>query len=184
MTSNAAPVNRLAARASSDGAEFWFLNNRTAIKATGQMTGGAYGLVESWIPPGFSPPLHVHHREDEAFWLLEGEMTLRCGDQMLSGGPGSYFFLPRDVPHTFVIEGEAPVHLLTLLSPGGGEGFFAAAGRPAEHDGFPPVAPTDVERLRSAGGRFGIEIVGPPLVPASVAGGDLERGVTRVGSTG
>jgi len=156
-------------RTPGEGEAIWFLNNRMTIKATAETTGGAYGLVESWIPAAFSPPLHVHHREDEAFWLIEGEMTVLCGDRRWSGGAGSYFFLPRNVPHTFVVEGTAPAHVLTLMSPGGGEAFFAAAGRPAEHDGMPPAAPPDIERLRAAGGRFDMEIVGPPLAPASGA---------------
>jgi hypothetical protein len=94
-------------------------------------------------------------------------MTMRCGDQTFCGGPGSYFFLPREVPHTFVVEGTALAHMLTLLSPGGGEAFFAAAGRPAESDGLPPAAPPDIERLKVAAGLFGMEIVGPPLAATS-----------------
>jgi mannose-6-phosphate isomerase-like protein (cupin superfamily) len=170
MTAETAPVERLVVLGPTGGETFWFLNNRTTIKATAQSTGGAYGLLESWIPPGFSPPLHVHHREDEAFWLLEGEMTLRCGDLTMSGVAGSYFFLPRGVPHSFLIEGRTPARMLTLWSPGGGEGFFAAAGRPAEHDGLPPAAPTDVERLRIVGAGFGLEIVGPPMRPHQAGG--------------
>lgn len=156
-----------------EGEAFWFLNNLTTIRATAETTRGAYGLVESWIPPGFSPPLHVHHREDEAFWILEGVMTMRLGDQTMTGGPGSYFFLPRDVPHTFVVEGDSPAHLLTLLSPGGGEQFFVAAGRAAAHEGLPAQSPPDVERIRTAGAKFGMEILGPPMLPASRSRADV-----------
>jgi len=148
-----------------EGPAIWFLSNRMTIKATAESTGGAYGLVESLVAPGFSPPLHVHHREDEAFWVLEGHLSMRCGDRTFDAGPGSFVFLPRDVPHTYVVEGDAPARLLTLLSPGGGEGFFVAAGRPAESPGLPPVGPPDLEALRRAGDRFGAEIVGPPMAP-------------------
>jgi len=169
MASNGSSGGRAAASGSNDGQAIWFLRNRMMIRATAEMTGGAYGLVETWLPPGFSPPLHVHHREDEAFWVLEGVMTMVCGDRAMSGGPGSYFFLPRDVPHTFVVEGDAPAHMLTLLSPGGGEEFFAAAGRPAENDGFPPAGRVDIDLLKRAADRFGMEILGPPIAPASAA---------------
>src|SRR5215471_11428574 len=98
-----------------EGRAIWFLSNRMTIKATGASTGGAFGLVESLVAPGFSPPLHVHHREDESFW---------------------------------VVEGEVPARMLTLLTPGGGEGVFIEGGRPAEGDGLPPAGPPDIEKLK------------------------------------
>jgi mannose-6-phosphate isomerase-like protein (cupin superfamily) len=148
-----------------EGQATWFLTNHMTIKATAASTGGAFGLVESLIAPGFSPPLHVHHREDESFWVLEGELTMRCGDRTFRAAAGSFVFLPRDVPHTFVVEGGAPARMLTLLTPGGGEGVFIEGGRPAEHDGLPPVSPVDVEALRRVSARYGSEIVGPPMAP-------------------
>jgi mannose-6-phosphate isomerase-like protein (cupin superfamily) len=148
-----------------EGQAIWFLRNRMTIKATARSTGGAYGLVESLIAPGFSPPLHVHHREDEAFWVLEGEVSMRCGERTFRAGPGAFVFLPRDVPHTFVVEGNVPVRMLTLLTPGGGEGVFIEGGRPAEGDGLPPATPPDIEALRRVSERYGAEIVGPPMAP-------------------
>src|SRR5215472_16639474 len=85
-----------------------------------------------------SPPLHIHHREDESFWVLEGQVRFRCGDEDIDAGPGSFVFLPRDVPHTFVVEGDEGAHLLTLLTPGGFERYFVEAGRPPEGHGLPP----------------------------------------------
>src|SRR4029079_8932904 len=107
-----------------EGQALWFLRNLIVGQATAETTGGAFGLVESLIAPGFSPPLHVHHREDESFYVLEGEVTMRCGDRTFRATAGSFVFLPRDVPHTFVVEGDAPARMLTLLTPGGGEGVF------------------------------------------------------------
>lgn len=150
-----------------EGQPIWFLANRMTVKATAASTNGAYGLLESLIAPGFSPPLHVHHREDEAFWVLEGDLTMRCGDQTFRVGPGAFVFLPRDVPHTFVVEGEAPARMLTLLTPGGGEGVFIDGGRPAEHEGLPPAAPPDIPALKRVSERYGAEIVGPPLAPSA-----------------
>jgi mannose-6-phosphate isomerase-like protein (cupin superfamily) len=147
------------------GSAIWFLRNRMTIKATAETTGGAYGLVETLIAPGFSPPLHVHHREDEAFWVLEGELTMRCGDRTFRASAGAFAFLPRGVPHTFVVEGDMPARMLTLLSPGGGEALFVEAGRPAEHDGLPPAAPPDTELLKRVSEKYGSEIIGPPMKP-------------------
>ena len=136
------------------------------VKATAASTGGAYGLLESLIAPGFSPPLHVHHREDEAFYVLEGELTMQCGDRRFRARAGAFVFLPRVVPHTVVVEGDRPARMLTLLSPGGGEGVFIDGGRPAEHDGLPPPASPDIELLRRVSAAYGADIVGPPIAPS------------------
>lgn len=156
--------------AAGEGEATWFLGNRMTLKATTETTGGAYGLLESFVPAGASPPLHVHHREDEAFWVIDGNLTLRCGDETFEAGPGSFVFLPRDIPHTFVVEGDTQAHLLTLISPGGGERFFVAAGRTPESDGLPPTAPPDIEKLKRVSNDFGADIIGPPMQrPAQAA---------------
>jgi mannose-6-phosphate isomerase-like protein (cupin superfamily) len=149
-----------------EGQALWFLGNRMSVKATADSTGGAFGLVESLMPPGFSPPMHVHHREDESFYILEGELTLQCGERRFRAGAGAFVFLPRDVPHTFVVEGDRPARMLTFLTPGGGEGVFIEGGRQPERDGLPPATPPDVNALKRVSARFGAEIVGPPIAPA------------------
>jgi len=148
-----------------EGRAIWFLRNRMTVKATAASTGGAYGLVESLIAPGFSPPLHVHHKEDEAFYVLEGEVTMQCGDRTFLATAGAFVFLPRDVPHTFVVEGDRPARMLTLLTPGGGEGVFIDGGREPEHEGMPPATPPDIPALKRVAEAYGSEIVGPPLAP-------------------
>jgi quercetin dioxygenase-like cupin family protein len=152
--------------AAGDGETTWFLQNRMTVKATAGTTGGAYGLVESWITAGASPPLHVHGREDEAFWVLEGRLRFRCGERDIAAGPGSFVFLPRDVPHTFVVEGDETAHILTLLTPGGGEAFFLDGGRTPEGPGLPPAGPPDIEKLKRVAPLYGMEIIGPPLAAA------------------
>jgi mannose-6-phosphate isomerase-like protein (cupin superfamily) len=146
-----------------EGQAVWFLGNLMVIKATAQTTNGAFGLVESIVPAGASPPLHVHHREDEAFWVLEGALTIVCGERTYHAPAGSYAFLPRGVPHTFRVEGDTPARMLTLLTPGGGEQFFVEGGRPAEATTLPAPAKPDLAQLAAVAGRFGSEFVGPPL---------------------
>ncbi len=148
-----------------EGEPVWFTNNLMVLKGTSQSTGGAYGLIEALAPAGSGPPLHVHHREDEAFWILEGHLTVRCGDETFAAGPGSYAFLPRDIPHTFVVEGKVPARILSMCFPGGLEQYFVAAGRPAESAGLPPAAPVDAALLARVGKDFGVEIIGPPMAP-------------------
>jgi hypothetical protein len=71
--------------------------------------------------------------------------------------------MPRDVPHGFIVESDTPVRMLNFMTPGGGEGFFVDAGRPALADGMPPAGPLEIDRLRQASVKYGSEIVGPPL---------------------
>lgn len=150
-------------QAAADGEALWFTTNRITIKARAEDTGGAFGLIEAQAPPGASPPLHVHHREDETFWVLEGEVSVRCGEDTFRLGAGDFAFLPRGVAHTFVVEGEAPARFVNVITPGGFEGFFADAGRPAEGPGLPPAGPPDVELLARVSAAYDSELVGPPM---------------------
>jgi quercetin dioxygenase-like cupin family protein len=149
-----------------EGQAIWFRNNRITFKATAATTGGLFGLFEVLAPPGDSPPLHIHRRDDESFFVVEGQLRFRCGERDIAAAPGSFVFLPRGVPHTFLVEGTANARLLGLLTPGGGEQFFVDAGRPAESDGLPQETPPDMAVLMRAAAKNGLEIVGPPMMPA------------------
>ena len=146
-----------------EGSALWFLQNRMVLKATAESTGGAFALVESLIAPGAAPPMHVHYAEDEAFYVLEGELTFQCGDRTARATAGSFVFLPRGVPHGFVVESDTPVRMLTLLVPGGGERIFVEGGRPAEGPALPPTAPPDIPTLKRVAQKYGNDIVGPPM---------------------
>jgi mannose-6-phosphate isomerase-like protein (cupin superfamily) len=150
-------------RGADDGEVLWFRENRMIIKLTAADTHGAYGLVEAWAPAGSGPPLHVHRREEETFWVLSGRLRIRCGDHEFLARAGETALLPRDLPHAFVVEGDEPAHLLTVFTPGGGEQFFALAGRPAGGPGLPPPSPPDIPALQRAGSGLGVEILGPPI---------------------
>jgi quercetin dioxygenase-like cupin family protein len=160
-------MGRPFASAAGEGEATWFGPNRMTVRAGAESTNGALGLVESWVPAGSAPPLHVHHGEDESFYVLEGRVRFRCGDEELVAEAGSFVFLPRDVAHGFVAEEDT--HLLTLMTPGGCERFFIDAGRPPEGPGLPPPGPPDIPRLMQVGPLYRTEIVGPPLAPATGA---------------
>jgi hypothetical protein len=123
----------------------------------------ALGLIEAVVPPGFSPPLHVHSREDEPMYVIEGRVTFQVGDRRFEAGPGSFVFLPRDVPHSFVVEGETPARILESTLPGGFERFHVEGGRPAEGTGLPPPARPDIETLVRLAASYGVRQVGPPM---------------------
>ncbi|MGH2217657.1 cupin domain-containing protein, partial [Enterococcus faecalis] len=84
-------------------------------------------LFEERLPRGAEPPPHVHHREDESFLVLAGELTVRVGDDLLRACAGSLVFCPRDVPHLLTVESDE-VRMLTLCTPGGVERLFVELG--------------------------------------------------------
>jgi mannose-6-phosphate isomerase-like protein (cupin superfamily) len=146
-----------------EGEAIWYVNNRATIKATAAQTGGVFGLVEMLVAPNHPIPLHIHHAEDEAFWVLEGELTVQAGSTMYTAGPGSFVFGPKGIPHTFRVDSSTPARLLVLMVPGGGEAFFIEAGRPAEGDGLPQPQPPDLVQLQKMMEKYHQEVVGPPL---------------------
>jgi mannose-6-phosphate isomerase-like protein (cupin superfamily) len=141
----------------------WFLDTLVRVHARGGQTGGRLGLVECVAPPGHQPPPHVHHREDEGFYVLEGELTLHVDDGAVTLGPGAFCNAPRGVPHTFRVTSDAPARWLVVSSPAGFEAFVTEYGEPAAAEELPVLdGPPDVERLVAVAARHGIEILGPP----------------------
>jgi quercetin dioxygenase-like cupin family protein len=150
--------------ANGQGERLWFINSEITIKATAASTGGELFLMETHVPAGFSPPLHVHHDEHEAFYVLEGELDIVCGAERYRAGAGAFAFLPSGIAHTFRVIEEA--RILTIAVPGGIEGFFRGAGRPTEGPGMPPPSAPDIAAVTQIAARYNTEFVGPPLGPA------------------
>lgn len=146
------------------GDPVWFLDTRMTVKAGGEQTNGAFTFLEWSGPEGFGPPRHIHHGEDEAFYLLDGEMTVECGDRVMTAGPGAFVFLPREIPHSFVVTA-GPARGLQITAPAGFELFIHELGRPAPRLGLPEPSRPDIPRLLEVGHKYGYEIVGPPLIP-------------------
>jgi mannose-6-phosphate isomerase-like protein (cupin superfamily) len=144
-----------------DGHHVWFLDTRMTVKMGADQTGGAVTLLEWAAPVGFGPPLHLHHTEDEAFYLFEGEIAVDCGERHWTVGPGGFVFLPHGIAHSFVVVA-GPVRGLQITTPGGFERFVDDLGRPAEHLGLPDPSAPDIPRLIEASHRYGHEILGPP----------------------
>jgi len=140
----------------------WFLGTLMDIRAGGEQTKGSFGLIEQVLPPGFSPPLHIHHGEDEAFYLLEGQASFTCGKQTVKAQPGSFIFFPRDISHWFRIEGDSPARLLQFNFPAGLENFFKEAGDKAENSQLPPAGPPNIEKMISIAPGYQLEILGRP----------------------
>ena len=143
----------------------WHLGALLTVKASSDHTGGRYALVEELGRKGMAPPLHVHSREDEALYVIDGELTVWVGDRRMATPAGAFAFLPRHIPHAFRIESET-ARFLNLITPGGMEGFFREVGVPAPQLVIPPPldGPPDVAAIAAAAARYGTEILGPPPV--------------------
>ncbi len=130
-----------------------FLGSRARILTDAQATAGRLGLIDMIsVPAGHMPPLHVHHTEDEGFYVLEGEVTLLLPDRSVECGPGDFVLAPRGVPHAYRV-GERPARWLVVSSPAGFERFVAAVAALDELD--PAV-------LGAVAAEHDIEILGPP----------------------
>ena|SRR5690349_20727133 len=140
--------------------ELWWYGGRISIKLTGAQTGGRLGM---WVwdgSAGAASPAHVHHREEEYFFVVEGEARLLVGDERIDARAGDLVVLPRDVPHAYLITSPT-ARLIGMACPGGFESFFSELATPVV-DGEPPAAPPDVSDMVRAAAARGIDLVGPP----------------------
>jgi mannose-6-phosphate isomerase-like protein (cupin superfamily) len=151
-----------------EGEAWWWMGGLATVKATAEQTGGQYTLVEILVPefPMEESLLHVHHFEDEGFYILEGEMTFYVGDETIKARPGSFLFGPKDVPHAFSVD-SGPARLLFVLSPAGFEDLIREMGESARELSIPPSPeepPDEAEmgRLMAIAAKYGGEMLGPP----------------------
>jgi mannose-6-phosphate isomerase-like protein (cupin superfamily) len=142
------------------GPAYWFLGSLARVKATGEQTGGTFAMVEKWCPAGFATPLHIHRREDEAWYVVEGEVTFFIGCEEVKAGPGAFVFAPRNVQHGYRVEGNRPSRITEMSFPSGIEGLVMAMGEPALNLSHPPFVPKEQERLKTVAAHYGVEILG------------------------
>jgi mannose-6-phosphate isomerase-like protein (cupin superfamily) len=143
-----------------EGEARWWLGSLAVIKATSRDTDGRFALVEITENEG-ETPLHVHHREDETFWVLEGDIEFEVGGRRFEAGPGTMLFGPRGVPHRYAVK-RGPARMLFLFTPGGFEDLLRATSEPAaerripgEHEAVP-----DYDALPGTVERYGCELLG------------------------
>ena len=149
------------------GEALWFLGQLVTIKASGEGTDGRATVIEVLGPRGSGSPLHVHRREDEWFYVLEGSLAFWAGGRTFEAEAGSFVYGPRDVPHTFAVT-SAEARFVVVTEPAGFEGFVRALAEPAQSLTLPPAAttPPDPEHLATVAAEYGVEILGPPGIPA------------------
>lgn len=157
----------------------WYMGCLTTNLAETKDTGGAFCLVEATLAPGNEPPPHVHSREDELFYVLEGEFDVYVGKEAFKVQTGECIFLPRFKPHAFVIRSPR-LRMLTLFIPGGLEEAFRSMGSPAQKLDLPTGAMTysqsDFKQTAQRLGEYGAHLLSRdeiaellPLYPKSVS---------------
>ncbi|HEX6506811.1 MAG TPA: cupin domain-containing protein [Chloroflexota bacterium] len=127
------------------------------MKASGEETDGRVTVYEGTLQRGdIGPPLHFHRAIDEMFYILQGVLTFQIGDDVRSASAGSFVFIPRGTPHTFSNFGIEPARGLTMILPGGFEGYF---------DAMQSLPPRSVDRRpwHELAQQWDVEVVGPPL---------------------
>lgn len=132
--------------------------------ATGEQTNGKYALWEAIVPPGGGPPPHIHSREEEGFYVLEGEITFRVGDQDIVATAGHFANMPIGCQHSFRNDSNTTARMLISVAPAGLEQMFFEVGVPLEPGSKTavPASKEDIAKMLAAAPRYGIEMKLPP----------------------
>jgi quercetin dioxygenase-like cupin family protein len=145
------------------GSSYWFGGDLYTIKAAGEDTGEVYALFEALIQPQGGTPPHTHHREDESFFIREGELVFRLDEQTIVATTGTFLYSPKGQLHSFTNISSTPAKLLIWVTPAGFEKFLAEVGVARENQvtPAPPLNPADLDRIVTVAKNYGIEILPP-----------------------
>ena len=164
ITTHTTPT--VAPHLSHQGEARWYGDSLFEFLVPQEATGGAMSVLRATMPEGFSPPRHIHTREDEVFHVLDGDICFEIDGRRLLAGPGTSVFMPRGVPHSFRVE--SPVAcVLGVMAPGQFEQLFRNLSVPAGERRLPEpgTVPFDVPAVMAEQARLGTEVVGPPMGP-------------------
>jgi quercetin dioxygenase-like cupin family protein len=159
MTTTASPTARAFHRIAETGPSYWGPGDRYTFLVTGEESGGAYFAMEAFVPPGGGPPPHVHTREDETFYLLEGQIEFLLGDDVVVAGPGDFVNVPRGLVHRFRNAGAETARVVVTFTPAGLEGFFEETldSAPSGSQDVPDNVEDVSARYEAAAARYGLE---------------------------
>ncbi|QDU92642.1 cupin domain-containing protein [Lignipirellula cremea] len=131
--------------------------------ATGDDTNGKYAMWEAIVPPGGGPPPHIHSREEESFYILEGEITFTVGEQKIVATAGAFANMPVGSLHSFKNETDKTARMILSVAPAGLEKMFFEVGVPLEEGSKDALPPTkeEIEKLLAVAPNYGVEIRAP-----------------------
>ena len=139
----------------------WFLSLPTWIRASGAQTAGTFSLVEQLIPPGFASPWHIHHNENESFYVIDGKVIVVVENRSVTLSAGDCAFGPCGIPHGFRIEGARPARVLLMISGGTFAEFVRETSQPADGATAPAPSEADLQKLVATARTYGLSILGP-----------------------
>jgi mannose-6-phosphate isomerase-like protein (cupin superfamily) len=147
------------------GPAYWGPGDEVTFLITGEETGGAVFMAELSVPSAGGPPPHIHHREDESFYVREGTLAIRMGDRTVNAAPGDFVHIPRGTVHCFKNTGNGPAKMLVTFTPAGMEKFFEEAFHPVgDRSAGPPLLTEELlARLLGAAPKNGLEFLPPEL---------------------
>lgn len=148
-------------RPAGTGRTYWGPGDLYTFLVTGEESGGAYFAMEALVPPRGGPPPHIHRREDETFYVIEGTCTFRLGDELVTAGPGDFVNIPRGTVHCFRNDGAETARMILTFTPSGIERFFEETlERALDPTGrVPDNAAQVAARYTAAAPRYGLEFV-------------------------
>lgn len=160
MTDDTQVLEPMTTRKNEGEARWWFAC-LAEIKVTTEQTGGLLSIIEITEPPNAAGPLHVHHHEDEGFWILEGNVTFEVGDTTINASAGDFAFGPRDIPHRYTV-GDAGCRMLFIMTPGGFEGLVRDMSIPAQSRTLPPASDQEPnwQHVATVAKAYGCELLG------------------------
>ncbi len=140
---------------------YWYIGHLMSILVSSGDTNGSFALIHGYEIKGLEPPPHIHTREDESFYILNGEINYTVDNETFMGKRGDWIFLPRNIPHFFKVQTDK-AEVLIQLSPGGFEEYFKEMSEPARELVIPhhPEGPPDVKKIVETAARYGIKFPG------------------------
>lgn len=145
------------------GQAYWGAGDTYTFLITGEESGGAYFTMVARVPPGGGPPPHIHHREEEQFYILEGELTFRLGNETVRASGGDFVHVPRGTIHNFRNDGRSAAKLLITYSPAGVEKLFQEVFEPVTDPSLPspPMTEESIRRFVAVEAKYGLESLLP-----------------------
>lgn len=167
MTTERTDTSRVVMRAPGEGPMTWAMGSLFEPLVGPDATDGQLGLSLVTQPPGIATPFHVHRHEAEFFYLLDGELTYRAGEEYFDLVAGCFIHLPKGLPHAFRIRGSRPARILAGTVPGGLLGLYDEVGIPARERRLPgddgQSMAVEIAKWNEVGPRYGLEVLGPPI---------------------
>jgi quercetin dioxygenase-like cupin family protein len=140
---------------------YWYIGHLMSILISASDTGGSFSLIHGFEIKGLEPPPHIHTREDESFYILNGEIDYTVDQKVFSARQGDWVFLPRNIQHSFRVKTDQ-AEVIIHLSPGGFEDYFREMSEPAKELVIPPrpQGPPDVKRIVATASKYGVKFPG------------------------